>query len=418
MKSLKIALILFAALVAGCSVSAGISRGQELESDLMPSVVVERDDMRRVHNSTVRIRAYSATNQLIWLGTGSVFEISDNRIKILSNNHVCLNPKGKITVEPIIDGRSKGEFDARVDLCVEDNGIDVAVVSLAQGKTLEKIDFVPIKKASLEEGQEIYWVGCDRGNQQNGQIGRILDVSEQHIFMSPKAIGGDSGSSVVQFDENGNPHVVALIAWVTTFEGEQVAMAMKSSVVLDVLAGGKLPDLPDEGDVPPSSMETERLIQGLLQRLQELRRDAKREREGLLNRLSEMQLQRAAEAQQTQLFRDLFKKKQEEQIEKQDSQESIVEKLSSKFDNLRTLLRWSFYAIIGLLIAALFFRNGWATVVLVSLVTFVFRTGKLAYLLIHNAIVAKVKNPKTMSEALEDLQDGISEGIGRKEDAP
>ena len=411
MRDWKIAIILMLALTAGCTISAGISRGQELESDLMPSVVVERDDMRRVHNSTVRIRAYSATNQLIWLGTGSVFKIEDNRIHILSNNHVCLNPKGKITVEPIIDGRSKGEFDARVDLCVEDNGIDVAVVSLAQGKTLEKIEFVPIKRANLDEGQEIYWVGCDRGNQQNGQIGRILDVSEQHIFMSPKAIGGDSGSSVVQFDENGNPHVVALIAWVTTFEGKQVAMAMKSSVVLDVLAGGELPDLPDEGDVPPSSIETERLIQGLLQRLQELRRDAKREREGLLNRLSQMQLERAAEAQQTQLFRDRWKKQQEEQIEKQSG---LADKMMGQFTTLKQIInlaKWSFYALVAALLVSIFAGQGWLTRVIVTIFRVVFNILRGTFTIVADAIAKPIKETNSPSEALDNLREEIGDAF-------
>jgi len=193
---------------------------------------------------------------------------------------------------------------------------------------------------------------------------------------------------------------------------------MKSSVVLDVLSGGELPDLPNEGDVPPSSIETERLIQSLLERLREMRQDNKREREGLLNRLSQMQLESAMAQEESRRFLDLFKKKQEEQIDKQAEQDSIVERLSSRFDNLKTLLKWSFYGLVGLLIAALFFKQGWATTAIIAIITFIFRTGKLAYILAHNAIVAKSKNPQTMSAALEELQDGISEGIGRKEDDP
>ena len=410
-----VAMLVGISLLSGCSFNASISRGDESSS-----VLVDRDDMRRVHNSTVRVRAYNEVNQLIWMGTGSVFKIENNRLHILSNNHVC-NGAPKITVEPIVNGKSLGEFKARVDLCVEDNNVDVAVISLAQGKTLKDVEFVPIIDKKLKVGDEIYWVGCDGGEQQNGQIGRVLMVADDHIFMSPKAIGGDSGSSVVQFDEDGNPHVVALIAWVTWHNGEAVAMAMPSDVVLDVLAGGKLPDLPNEGDVPPSNMETERLIQGLLERLREMREQNRRERQGLLDRINELQMERAAEEQETQLFRDKWWKWQkdaDDHFEKiEDNQDSVVEGLSRKFDNLKTLLRWSFYGLVGLLIAALFFKQGWATTVIICMVTFVFRTAKLAYLLIHNAIVAKVKNPKTMSEALEDLQDGISEGIGRRDDS-
>lgn len=404
------------ALLAGCSFSAGISRGDD-----KLSVIVDRDDMRRVHNSTVRIRAYNSKNQLIWMGTGSVFKIENNRIHILSNNHVC-NGAPKITVEPVVNGRSLGEFIARVDLCVEENSVDVAVVSLPQGSTLKYIEFVPILSEKLKVGDEIYWVGCDGGNQQNGQIGRILMVSDDYIYCSPKSIGGDSGSSIVQFDEEGNPHVVALIAWVTQHNGKMVAMAMPSHVVLDVLAGGKLPELPDEGDVPPDNLETERLIQGLLERLREMREQNSRERQGLLDRLSQMQIELAMKDQETQLFRDRFGKWQKDTDDNlgriEDKEDGIVEGLSRKFDNLKTLLKWSFYGLIALLIAALFFKQGWATTVIICMVTFVFRTCKLAYLLIHRAVVAKAKNPKSITEALDGLTDGISEGIGRKDDPP
>ena len=149
---LKIALLLSLSLLAGCSFSAGISRGQDTHS-----VVVDRDDMRRVHNSTVRIRAFNEANQLIWLGTGSVFKIENNTIHILSNNHVCNNPKGSITVEPIIDGKSLGQFKARVDLCVEDNNVDISVISLAQGRTLKDVEFVPIINKRLKVGDEMWY---------------------------------------------------------------------------------------------------------------------------------------------------------------------------------------------------------------------------------------------------------------------
>jgi hypothetical protein len=348
------------------------------------------------------------------MGTGSVYKIEDGRLHILSNNHVC-DGADKITAEFRVDGKNLGEFVARVDLCVEKNNVDIGLISLDQGKTLKDVPFVPIVDRPLRVGDEAYWVGCDAGNTQNGQIARIVHTQDDLFYMNPKAIGGDSGSSVVQFDENGNPEAVGLIAWVGGFEGKWVAMAQPSKVVLDVLAGGELPDI---GDVPPTGLESERLIQGLLERLREMREERNRDFKLLRDRFSGLELDLAMQEQQTQLFRDRWKKHQDEQIDKQSEQDSIVEGLSGKFDNLKTMLKWSFYGLVGLLVAALFFKQGWATTVIIALITFVFRTGKLAYLLVHNAIVAKVKNPQTMSEALEGLQDGINEGIGRKEDAP
>jgi hypothetical protein len=75
-----------------------------------------------------------------------------------------------------------------------------------------------------------------------------------------------------------------------------------------------------------------------------------------------------------------------------------------------------FWGMVALLVASLFFKQGWATTLIVTFITFFFRTGKLAYLLIHNALSKKNDNPKSLSEALEDLQDGIAVGIGTQED--
>jgi hypothetical protein len=414
MRNIKIAVLLALALCAGCSFSAGISRGQDLKSELMPSVVVDNDDFRQVYNASVRVRAYSNGN-LQWMGSGLVYKVENNRAFILSNEHVC-GGADKITAEFFRDGRSLGEFVMRVDLCKQSNdGVDIGVISCNIGKTLEGLEAIPFSNEDIKLDDEVYFVGSARGEWPQGRLGRVVEVTEDHIYSNPTSIPGDSGSSLIRFNEDNEPEIVGLIAWYSQSGGKRVCMAMRNHVILSVLAGGEIPEI---GDAPPSNLETERLIQSLLERLREMRQDNKREREGLLNRLSQMQMEHAMAQEESRRFLDLFKKKQDEQIEKaEENTDSIVDRLSQRLDNLKTLLKWAFYGLVGLLIAALFFKQGWATTVIISFVTFVFRTGKLAYLLIHNAIVAKVKNPKTMSEALEDLQDGISEGIGRKEDA-
>ncbi len=409
MKNWKIAIILMLALTAGCSISAGISRGQEV--DVMPSVLADNDNFRAVHNASVRVRAYE-NGKLAWMGSGLAYKVENNRVFIISNEHVC-GSADSITAEFFRDGRSLGEFKMRVDMCKQsDDGIDVGVISCNIGTKLKGIEPIPFTSKKVTEGQEVYFVGSARGEWPKGKLGRVTGVTNMHFYSNPTSIPGDSGSGMVSFNEEGEPEIVGLIAWYSQHNGVRVCMAMHSEVVLGVLAGGDVPDL-DEGDVPPSSLETERLIQGLLERIRELREENKRERESLRDRLSQMQLDNAMESQLSQSWRDRFKKKQDEQLE---SQDSIVDRLSGRLDNLKTLLKWAFYGLVGLLIAALFFKQGWATTVIISIVTFVARTIKLAYLLAHNAIVAKVKNPKTMSEALEDLQDGISEGIGRSDD--
>jgi hypothetical protein len=264
----------------------------------------------------------------------------------------------------------------------------------------------------LRKGDEAYFVGCDAGNVQNGQIARIVYSSDELFYMNPRAIGGDSGSGVVQFDNRGNPAIVGLIAWVGPFEGKQVAMCQPSRVIMGIIEGNIKPEI----EIPPSLEKSDEVMQGLIQRLKNLRSDQQKDFKTLVQRLKDLELKRANQQEETQRFRDLFKKQQEESVEQgRGLQESIL----NQFNTLKLIIKWakwSFYGLIGLLIAALFFKQGWATVVIVSVVTFAFRTGKLAYLVVHNAFVSKVKNPKTMSEALEDLQDGISEGIGRSED--
>ncbi len=247
-------------------------------------------------------------------------------------------------------------------------------------------------------GDEIYHVGCDAGYQANGQIGDVVEVMDDLIIFSPQANGGDSGSCIVEFDANGDPYIVGLVAWQIYESGERYGMAMKSHIVKNII------DTESNAGVPESFglRDNNRILRDLLARLIDLRRDRDR-----------LQKQIEDQHEDAQLFRDRWNKQQEDQLDKQDEQATLIEKLSRKFDNLKILLKWSFYGLVGLLVAALFFKQGWATTVIISIITFFFRTAKLAYLLVHNAIVTKVKNPKTMSEALEDLQDGISEGIGR-----
>ena len=122
----KVAIILGLAMIAGCSMSASITKGADSPS----SISIERDDFRRVHNAAVRIRAYNK-GVLQWMGTGSVYKIEDGRLHILSNNHVC-NGADKITAEFRVDGKNLGEFITRVDLCVEKNNVDIGLISLAQ----------------------------------------------------------------------------------------------------------------------------------------------------------------------------------------------------------------------------------------------------------------------------------------------
>ena len=84
---------------------------------------------------------------------------------------------------------------------------------------------------------------------------------------------------------------------------------------------------------------------------------------------------------------------------------------------LVSFIKWMFWGMVALLIASLFFKQGWATKIIIAVIKFFFKTTKLAYQLIHNAIVSKTDNPESPMDAINNIRDGISEEIGFKEDA-
>ena len=185
MKSqIKIVLLLSLALLAGCSVNASISRGQSLESDLMPSVVIDNDDFRQVHNASVRVRAYE-NGKLAWMGSGLAYKVESNRVFIISNEHVC-GSADKITAEFFRDGRSLGEFDMRVDLCKQSNdGIDIGVISCNVGTKLKGIEPIPFTSEKVATGDEVFFVGSARGEWPKGKIGRVIQVTDMHFYSNP-----------------------------------------------------------------------------------------------------------------------------------------------------------------------------------------------------------------------------------------
>ncbi len=399
MRSIITALLLSIAMVGGCTVSAGISRGQDLES-----VVVGNDDFRQVHNSSVRIRAYE-NGKLAWMGSGLVYKILDNRAFILSNQHVC-GDADKITGEFFRNGRSLGEFDMRVDMCKQsDDGIDIGVVSCNIGKTLAGIEAVPFAKTKVVKGDEVFFVGSARGEWPKGKLGRVIESTDMHFYSSPTSIPGDSGSGMVRFDEDGEPEIVGLIAWYSTVDGKRVCMSMHSSVVLSVLAGG---EVPDHGDVPPTAEGTERLVQGLLERLREMREENRRERESLRDRLSQMQLDNAMQQQEAQLFRDRWKKQQDNNQQQADG---LQDKIMGQFTTLKALIKfakWSFYALVAALLVSIFAGQGWMTRVIVTIFKVIFNIIRGTFAIVADAVSRPIKDTKSPSEALDNLREEIA----------
>ena len=399
MKSFKLAVILGLALFAGCTFSAGISRGQEINR----SILFEQSDFRTVMNATCRIKAFK-NNKLAWLGSGTAFEVSaSNKLMILSNNHV-VSGADKLTVEFWKNGDSLGEYVAEVELAVERTNIDIGVISVDRGTVLASVPTIPLKGTdTLKVGDEIFQFGADGGYQPNGALGDVVEVLDGLIIYTPHSSGGDSGSSIFTFDENGSPQIAGLVAWQLMQNGTKYGMAMKSNVVKQILETES-----GVNDGRGLGLRDERgIIRELLARLIELRKDSE---------FFKAQLEQ--EQENTRLFRDLWRKNKadrDEDIERiEGNQDSLSSKLLNQFEILKAavkLLKLSFYALIGLLVASIFFQSGWATKVILGIFKFVFRTAKLAYVLVNDAIVSKTKNPETMSEAIDNLKEEISEEI-------
>ena len=421
-----------------------MSYAQDSHSVLVQDIDAKHDNFRKVYNSTARVRAYS-NGTLQWLGSANSIKRDNGSITYLSNWHV-LSGKVDITIEPFVDGYSMGEWPANVLFTTDADGMDMGLATINDDEALTGVEIVPIVDRDVKAGEGIFRVGHSRGEWGSGRLGHIVAVEDKYIFSAPKAIGGDSGSSIFQFDENNQPMLISLIAWVTHYEGQEVAMSMKGKDILRVIAEHK--------DNKPEYIEPDTeigMLRDLLDRFRRDRDQSDREFKNLRGMIGDLIEQRATleekilkcETDCQQADQELEKllledKEHQEEFneeirlfngkifgwflglsEGQDNiegnQGSITDKLNDSFASLKIIvgfMKIMFWSLIALLVASLFFKSGFATTALVAIVTFFFRTVKLAYVLIHNAVTKKNDNPETLEEALSNLQDGISVGLG------
>lgn len=414
MSRIKIAVLLSLALVSGCAFSASVSKGQSLEHYSYLESVQGYDDFRTVFDSTVRIRAFKG-GRLAWMGSGNAYKAENNRLSILSNWHV-LNDAHEVTGEFFVNGKSLGQFVLDVDKVVKGENVDIGFASCAIGETLKEVKTIGFTSSPVEVGEEIFWVGSDAGEWPNGQLGSVVYSDSNLFYVNPKAIGGDSGSSIVQFDSSGTPHIVGLIAWVGGYDGKDVGMAMHSSVVLDVMKGGVLPDL-----IP----EEEKLTQGLLDRLREMREERQREFKVLRNLIENLQRRNEILAfqvqeynlqveEETQLFRDRWRKGQKDNEDRYDQIEednsSLSDRIMGQFSTLHALIRlakWSFYALVAALVASIFFGQGWLTRIIVTIFRVVYQVIRTAFAIIGDALSRPIKKTDNPTESIENLREEI-----------
>jgi hypothetical protein len=402
------------------------------------------DDFRSIFENLGRVKAYR-NGQLEWLGSANIIQHRDGYLRLLTNSHVAGSEQHTYTVELFKDGHSLGEFPAATVDSLMTNELDIAILEIRETPATQDLPaFMPVVR-SMSIGDEIFRVGASRGEHPNGRLGHITSISDNYYISSPKAIGGDSGSSVFQFNEAGEPELIALTAWSVNENGKTFCMSMRANKIL--------PFIKATGDRPPADLvEPEDDKGGILQRILDRLRDNRirneRDFKDLQRQLNVLNKEREELGFEIADLRDdnnelaqLLEESDERQIEEQkifsgkilgwlsslgakmdDSEESqgnITDRLNDSFASVKIIMSFikiMFWGMVALLVASLFFKQGWATTLIVTFITFFFRTGKLAYLLIHNALSKKNDNPKSLSEALEDLQDGIAVGIGTQED--
>ena len=456
-RSIKVAIILGLALVAGCSFSARIEAATQLQSDNYPSVLVDNsfptqditarsapDNMRAVFDNLGRVRAYDQSGNLAWLGSGNIIKKANGYLNILTNSHVAGSKDHTYTVEFFRFGVSLGEFGASTIGHTMTDSLDIAVLEVKEVAELRDLPaFYPVVR-ELEVGQEIFKVGCARGEWPIGRIGHIVDITEEYIIALPKAIGGVSGSSIFIFDDEGQPEMVGLTAWSLFYSGETHAMSMKNMFVVEWLS--ELYSRPLEDIVEPEA-DSAGLMQKLLDRIRDLRDRNDREFGKLGDRLRRMELDRESiEATVAQLRDDneellAIIEEHDKDIEEakvfngtimqwlrnilagveknSESNGSITEKLNDSFASVKIIMSFiklMAWGLVALLVASLFFKQGWATTLIIAVVTFFFKTLKLAYQLLHHSIVSKKNNPESTMDAINDIREGISEEIGLRED--
>jgi hypothetical protein len=101
----------------------------------------------------------------------------------------------------------------------------------------------------------------------------------------------------------------------------------------------------------------------------------------------------------------------------EEGQESLGDKLNGSFASVKLIMGFAkliFWGMIALLIASLFFKQGWATTVIVGTVVFFFKTAKLFIALVKNALVSKSEAPTSTQDAIDDIREGIEDGVSTK----
>lgn len=178
-----------------------------------------RADIRTAIDATVRISA----NQGI--GSGIVFEVTDQAIYALTNAHVVSADDGpKVIPAPIgspaqvefwIHGHNSQPVTGQVVFLdyVEGTARDIAVVAVDRQQTNGWAP-TPIPFAregtTLRVDDEVLSIGCAKGAWPSGFVGHVVETGSTRLEFLPPVANGRSGSALLTPDGRA---IVGLVAW-------------------------------------------------------------------------------------------------------------------------------------------------------------------------------------------------------------
>ncbi len=189
------------------------------------------------------------------IGTGCVFEVSDQTVYILTNAHV-VGSADRVRCEFWREGHPLPGLQGTV--IQGDTAIDAAVVSISRSAfSGDAPRPIPLARpgTKLTPGQTVLSAGCARGGWPTAWVGHIVRSDNAEIRFVPPPAGGRSGSAI--FDKNGT-QIVGLLFAREDIEGEGIATPIDrirtafagNSVLAEKCIGDLCPVLPRQNPQP------------------------------------------------------------------------------------------------------------------------------------------------------------------------
>lgn len=436
MKKLKIAIILMLALVAGCSVNAGISRGQEVPSSIFSPPCLPHnklfkgtdyiDKAQKLKDSlraVMRVRVRDSYGQILHYGSCTAISRLGNRIYLLSNSHVFGDPNEYSSVEiDVVDKsghKSIGWFKVKVLKSLMQDNIDASIAVIESGKTLAHVPCIPLSDQSVAKGDRIIAVGAGSARKPHLALGWAIKSQEDLLYYLPTSVGGMSGSPILNEDCT---QVLALVAWrgyipehATSVGISQPVAALRKAFLENTF--GKLPNYAysECGDQifgrrnpPKARPEAPSISDEELNDLfgQEPSEDAPEAPEGDLTEegvIGGLGLKGLLQ----RLLRG-----QDELKAGQDKDNGAIGRLAGELFGLKSLITWLWRGVILVLVIGcigLFAQQGWLLRISVTIIRIFVRSIRATFFVLADAVTTPIPKNASVEDQLRDIREQLQE---------